>query len=110
LLSLAFCCVSDHEEFVTILRDLTSTKMSARHFEIHWGGGNREQIKVISLQRNIRTSDISFESLNHPFLMSLILHWITNKFKVFKNDGEQEKTNLAGYYSQYSLCLTALQW
>lgn len=42
--------------------------------------------------------------------MSLMLRWIANKYKVFKTDGQQEKKNPAGYYLQYSLCLTALQW
>lgn len=41
--------------------------------------------------------------------MSLTPHWIANEYKAFRNDGEQEKTNVAGHYLQYSLCSTALQ-
>lgn len=76
-----------------ISRDLASIKLPARHLETLWGNGNGEQIKLTSLQRKVRTSDTHFKSLNHPFLMSLILHRITNGYKVFKNDkrvGENE--------------------
>lgn len=55
LMSPSFCYVLDLEEFVTFLRDLPSIKLSARHLETLQGNGEKEQIKLISLQRELQT-------------------------------------------------------